>query len=1141
MCGAAVAALTIWAGGAHAQEQKQFNIAPQPLVSALYQFGEQSGHQVLFKPDLTDAKVSSPVSNTSDQSVALAQLLQGTGLTFRKTGDTYLILQQGEGGSGPQDASAERGGAEVEALVVTAQKKEEQIQDVPIAISAFTQKSLDAQKLEGGFDLLKAIPNVTFSKGNFTGYNFSIRGIGTKAVSASTDPGVAVSFNNATLIVNRLFEQEYVDVERVEVLRGPQGTLFGRNATSGVINVISAKPQMGDFFGELKLEAGNYNAQRVRGHVNVPIGQTLAVRGAFAMTKRDGYGFNEASMDSFADVAPDVDDRDLWTGRLTVGWEPHEAVRVNLLWEHFEEDDRRVRTSKQLCHHDAGPAVVGDYVIPEELSGRRGWVSQGCLPGSLYDTGSVSDPTLAAGAAHGAFGVPNGYAIPFIGALGAVNILALNIGWNPYYLMPAEDTPCALANYSPGFFVLDQCQLDPYGALGQSRDLRSIYSLVEPRYRAKSDVFDLSFDIDVTDFVTFTSQTVYAEDEVYSTQDFNRFTTEPIFNDSTAGCEDQTILDKYTGEPDFCTPGSYSGAFVNLTPGGIYADPQLGPSNSIAGQDISQAKSWQFNQEFRIASNLDGPLNFNLGANYTRFVTLNDYYVFFNLLNLVAHGGPFGVPFDGCGDPAPFIAGNKPAECPFYVDRNPLESIDGQGHNYFRSQNPYRLSSTALFGEVYWQVTDTVKLTGGLRMTWDRKTFSPVPSQTLLSDYRPTAEGFLGLAPGAGPEQCTVQVYCQTTGTAVDGYGYPADPDIVQEWTEPTGRVVLDWKPPLGFTDESLFYVSLAHGYKGGGANPPGIAWPQGLFSAGAAAATAPRTFEPEFVDALELGSKNTLLAGALTLNGAAFYYDYEGYQVSKIVDRSAVNENFDAKVWGLELEWIYSPTRNLRFNGAFGHLNTEIAEGEQSIDLMDRTQGGNQSYDGYDDWVVVKPSLTQSSNCIAPAVLVGYVMANSLAFPEEFCPGGGLISGLSFWRRKIPGLDVFTTAPNFGAGFFADLGGHDLPNAPHWTASLGAQYRLALPGGWDATLRGDFYWQSQSFARVYNTQYDKLRAWTNTNISLWVENPDWGVTAEVYVKNAFDETPITDTFLNSDDTALTTNVFTLDPRLVGVSIRKSF
>src|SRR3546814_9013436 len=77
---------------------------------------------------------------------------------------------------------------------------------------------------------------MSFSKANFSMYNISIRGIGTKAISASSDPAVAVSFNNTPLIRNRLFESEFFDLARVEVLRGPQGTLYGRNATGGVVN-----------------------------------------------------------------------------------------------------------------------------------------------------------------------------------------------------------------------------------------------------------------------------------------------------------------------------------------------------------------------------------------------------------------------------------------------------------------------------------------------------------------------------------------------------------------------------------------------------------------------------------------------------------------------------------------------------------------------------------------------------------------------------------------------------------------------------------------------------------------------------------------------------------------------------------------
>src|SRR3546814_1531769 len=94
-------------------------------------------------------------------------------------------------------------------------------------------------------------------KTNFASYNFSIRGIGTKALSVTSDPAVAISFNNTPLIRNRLFEQEYFDVERVEVLRGPQGTLYGRNATGGVVNMLPNIAKPGDFDGWVKGEVGN--------------------------------------------------------------------------------------------------------------------------------------------------------------------------------------------------------------------------------------------------------------------------------------------------------------------------------------------------------------------------------------------------------------------------------------------------------------------------------------------------------------------------------------------------------------------------------------------------------------------------------------------------------------------------------------------------------------------------------------------------------------------------------------------------------------------------------------------------------------------------------------------------------------------
>ena len=162
-----------------------------------------------------------------------------------------------------------RAAASVETVVVTSSKIKGDIQTVPIAITALTQEQLTSRQIAGGPDLVKEVPNLTFSKTNFTGYNIQIRGIGTQAISVTTDPAVAVAFNDMPFIRNHFFEQEFYDVNQVEVLRGPQGTLYGRNATAGVVNVISAKPT-DQFEAMLSADLGNYTNRRYEGMVNIP-------------------------------------------------------------------------------------------------------------------------------------------------------------------------------------------------------------------------------------------------------------------------------------------------------------------------------------------------------------------------------------------------------------------------------------------------------------------------------------------------------------------------------------------------------------------------------------------------------------------------------------------------------------------------------------------------------------------------------------------------------------------------------------------------------------------------------------------------------------------------------------------------------
>lgn len=104
-----------------------------------------------------------------------------------------------------------------------------------------------------------------------------------------------------------------------------------------------------------------------------------------------------------------------------------------------------------------------------------------------------------------------------------------------------------------------------------------------------------------------------------------------------------------------------------------------------------------------------------------------------------------------------------------------------------------------------------------------------------------------------------------------------------------------------------------------------------------------PPTFDPEFINAYEIGTKNTVLNGTMTLNLTGFYYDYQGYQVSKIVNRASTNENIDAKIKGVELESVWQPLEGLRLNAQIGWLDTEISSGT-SIDTFNRT-GSNPNW----------------------------------------------------------------------------------------------------------------------------------------------------------------------------------------------------
>ena len=289
----------------------KFDIPHGDLKGALATYAAQTGTSLVYVSSTMQGVQTRGVHGDLQPDTALARILQGTGFVTRRYPSGAIGIDRETSDSDTQrsidlaaSAAPQASGASLETVTVTSSKIGGDVQNIPISITAMSQEQLTATQTAGGPDLVKQVPNLTFSKTNFTGYNIQIRGIGTQAISVTTDPAVAVAFNDTPFIRNHFFEQEFYDVSQVEVLRGPQGTLYGRNATAGVVNLVSAKPT-DQFEGMASADIGNYQNRRLEAMINLPVvDDRLDIRVAGEWTKRKGYTFNEETDQS-------VDGRDL--------------------------------------------------------------------------------------------------------------------------------------------------------------------------------------------------------------------------------------------------------------------------------------------------------------------------------------------------------------------------------------------------------------------------------------------------------------------------------------------------------------------------------------------------------------------------------------------------------------------------------------------------------------------------------------------------------------------------------------------------------------------------------------------------------------------------------------------------------------
>ncbi len=283
--------------------------------------------------------------------------------------------------------------AEIEEVVVTAQKRSENLQDVPIAISAFTGDNMKAMGVKNLTDLGKFTPGVEMNNDTPLQPTYSIRGIQTGDFTVGSDPAVAVYVDGVYTGRGAGAEVPLADIERVEVLKGPQGTLFGRNATGGAIHIISRKPQADDTT-ELSLTAGNYGRQSSDLILNRQLSENLYGRFTASTNRRDSYADNLAG-------GFEAGNQDTQTYRASLLWEP--SADTEVLWRAdygVMDQGSALRTSivPTLQQMDGGTDVFGDYALDTPtIEDRDSWGS------SLTVTSDFEDFTFTSITAYRGF------------------------------------------------------------------------------------------------------------------------------------------------------------------------------------------------------------------------------------------------------------------------------------------------------------------------------------------------------------------------------------------------------------------------------------------------------------------------------------------------------------------------------------------------------------------------------------------------------------------------------------------------------------------------------------------------------------------------------------------------------------------
>ena len=952
---------------------------------------------------------------------------------------------------------------EIEEVIVTSTKKATSVQDLALSVQALTSTDMVEAQITETEDMAELIPGFIQSPGIGSGTNVGIRGLIGTAVGANTTASVQSHINGLQVNSSVFTTIGFFDSSQIEILSGPQGTLFGRNATGGIINVTTTAPEH-NFEGSMKFDIGQGGQTRMTYAQNFDLTDKLAARLAVQSYEKDGQIYN-------IHTGNNIDDRSTEDYRISLNYAINDTTEIDFIHQVHSADDNRSHFTANRCERDP---------------------FYRCLP---WEEGQLNAPGFVSGSVDGLFGIlaqtNNGYD-EYANSIYPSSIDEVNRDFDPHTKQTFDLTQIILTKQFDNFELKVKASTSDRDYL-RTGDVDG--SVASEGYT--SGIINAIMNGGVQAAVVAGA---LADPTNAGAIDAGLATTEQVTADALAAYAAAVAAGGTATIPFFDNDNNQF-----TMPLGLPCIDSVGEwSGSYECSDVVETTD---QVEINLVSDFDGPINFVAGLfawesdNHNTFYTQTASYNVLRSFDLhpmsnyfaVGNGSLPELQGQGYGGLAFFNefvgwVGSEFTETfdianPAYVAENVgtaactaaataatcvefaatdldfetyLLTVESLIPNTFKrtlpmqlggliQDNPVIQESVAIYGNLFYDISDDTRLTIGYRANDDK-----------YDDYSINA-----LGDGTNPDYVYSPVYDLYTFA---GTVEASDAAFRTKGSDTAETFKLAIQHNLN--DDMMVYASLSTGNKPGGSTPDQYG--------------NPSVFAPETVDSFELGLRSILMDGRLLMNLTAFSMEFQDAHTSQVVGSAAITNSLDYTHNGLEGQMKFFVTEATSIDFNFLALDSTIDEGESlfnplnpngATEILDIYVIGASDYDengvviaGSDtarwiaalqaqygatggmsqDLLVPQPTTGPLSSCAAAAA----VGMDSLGL----CATAGFIGGtaasyaaLLTGNPAAGGLLPFLMFALTDAGIIANYQGRNL-SAGRWVADSDAFAGLPLP-----------------------------------------------------------------------------------------------